>query len=385
MSAIDNLGGFVAPAANGQASPVSVRPSEMPLVDLAEGPSQRPNTNPFRSSFSGPSMSGYPDQAPPSYDSVASTSPTPTPVLPEKGGANFSPGPTPIASSSAQPQQFLLGDNSHSSDLGRSLSTKKAERSEPEYPVASTSTAVVRAQPGALTGQAVNNLTSSRNPLDPLPACFSRVVLPPSETTTYERLPNPFVIHGKPGKTFLDDAFVVEPLPAFHKHDVETDDWMRFLDDVVTVAKFNGGQKAVAAALPVTKHLLFVGRLASMAVEHGMKKQNIANVVDLLNTWNERFFGPRRLSVVLCKGNYRYSGTDRDLPAPDRPHATPRVNGHHDDDSSSSDSDSYSGRSGRRGRGAARREDRRSRRSERRTEKKAKSREAYRLVVVSTN
>ncbi|KAG9080742.1 hypothetical protein FS749_007916 [Ceratobasidium sp. UAMH 11750] len=172
---------------------------------------------------------------------------------------------------------------------------------------------------------------------------------------------------------------------------------MRFLEDIQTVARFSGGQKVVAGALPVTRHIGFIGHFVSKAVEQSMRKQNTANVVDLLNIWNKRFFNHRRLSVILCKGDYRESGIDRDLPAPDRPHAQPRAKGH-EDSSSSSSSDSDDHRSGhghremrrqrreeRRARKRAHREERRDARSARRSEKKTRSRESYRLVVVSTN
>ncbi|KAG9127428.1 hypothetical protein FRC07_013873 [Ceratobasidium sp. 392] len=355
MSAIDNLGGFVAPAANerletptSSTSPVAVVPSPMPdLIDLTEDSVPRSASSPFAMRPAAPAHvrpnslnADYLGDAPPAYDSVTSTSTATPRSPPEKSGASFTTEAGSLASQSEQ---------------------------------------------------AAARLASSRNPLDPPPPCFSRVVLPPSDTVTYEPLPNPYVIHGKTGKAFLDDAFAITPIPAFHKHDIETDDWIRFLEDVQTVARFNGGQKAVAGALPVTRHIGFIGHFVSKAVEQGMRKRNTANVVDLLNVWNDRFFNHRR--------DYRESGIDRDLPAPDRPQAQARSKGHHDDSSSSSSSSesdddrvSYDRqemrrqrREERRTRKRAHREERRAGRSARRVEKKTRSRESYRLVVASTN
>ncbi|KAG8678935.1 hypothetical protein FRC09_019407 [Ceratobasidium sp. 395] len=420
MSAVDNLGGFVAPnerhGAPTSSSPVAVVPSPAPnLIDLTEDSVRHPTPSPLaaspvphqaRPSFLGADSMG---DAPPAYDSVASASSTATPRSPpEKGNASLDMSASSLASQSSQSQQYPMalgapGSSQHFEPT-RSPSLKKAESPQAnEYPVASTSTALVRAGPNAvqpnLAEQAAARLATSRNPLDPPPPCFGRVVLPPSSTVTYEPLSKPFVIHGKTGKMFLDDAFAITPIPAFHKHDVETDDWIRFLEDVQAVARFNGGQKAVAGALPVTRHIGFIGHFVSKAVERSMRKQNTANVVDLLNVWNDRFFNHRRLSVILCKGDYRESGIDRDLPAPDRPQAQPRSRGHHDDSSSSSsssesDDDRISHgrremrrqrREERRARKRAYREERREGRSARRVEKKTRSRESYRLVVVSTN
>ncbi|KAG8744169.1 hypothetical protein FRC10_010635 [Ceratobasidium sp. 414] len=437
MSAVNNLGGFVAPAANERheaPTSSSLAPSSMPLIDLTEDSAHHPTPSPFSmgptpghaSTSAQPNFLDvdYPGNAPPPYDLVASTPSTTTPRSPpEKGGASFSTGASSPSPQSPQPQQYPMAfgvpGSSQQSEFARSpSSSKKAEPVQPaEYSVASTSTTLVHAGPGAvqpnIAGQAAARPVSSRNPLDPPPPCFSRVVLPPSGVVTYEPLPKPYVIHGKTGKMFLDDAFAITPPPAFHKHDVETDDWMRFLEDLQTVARLNGSQKVVASALPVTRHLGFIGHFVSKAVEQSMRKQNTASVVDLLSVWNERFFNHRRelytqaviicvlkdvltgLSVILCKGDYRESGIDRDLPAPDRPHAQARSKGHGDDSSSSSSSDSDDRSHGRREMRRQRREERRAgkraHREERRDgrgarrEKKAKSRGSYRLVVVSTN
>jgi hypothetical protein len=67
--------------------------------------------------------------------------------------------------------------------------------------------------------------TQPRDPLGPPPPCFSRAILAPSESTTYEPLPQPFVIHGKSGKKFLDEeTFASAGTPALYKYDVLTED-----------------------------------------------------------------------------------------------------------------------------------------------------------------
>ncbi|KAG8692045.1 hypothetical protein FRC11_007011 [Ceratobasidium sp. 423] len=249
-----------------------------------------------------------------------------------------------------------------------------------------------------------------RDPLDPPPMCFSRVVPAPSPETTYQPLPQPLIIHAKPGKKFLDDAFVTTGTPALHRHDVLADDWVRLLEDIHIVARLSAGQKITAGILPITMHVGFTGFFISRAIERGMKRKNVGGVMQLLQIWNERFFKPRRLDVILCRGDYRVATSSNDkvrLPAPDRPHARPRSMSHassSSSSSSSSDSEHEPVRRGlskserkqmkrerraeRREQRGARREERRERREERREHKayrreEKKSKEPYRLVVVS--
>lgn len=119
-------------------------------------------------------------------------------------------------------------------------------------------------------------------------------MLPPSEVTTYEPLAQPFVIHGKPGKKYLDDAFPTTGLPAFYKHDILAEDWVRFLEDIQLVSRLGGGQRVAASVLPVTKHIGFIGSMASRVIHNEVKKSNKGKVTALLDIWNERFFRPRR-------------------------------------------------------------------------------------------
>ncbi|KAF8603769.1 hypothetical protein BDV93DRAFT_441582, partial [Ceratobasidium sp. AG-I] len=198
----------------------------------------------------------------------------------------------------------------------------------------------------------------------------------------------------------------------FYKHDILAEDWVRFLEDIQIVARLTGGQRVVAGVLPVTMHIGFAGFFVSRAIQNGMKKKNTGNVSGLLDIWNERFFKPRQLEVILCRGDYRESGNNLEAPAPDRPHAHPRqrhASGSLSPDSSSSSSDSSDSeddhsnmgrkqiksqrRTERRQRKHERREDRRERREERRARRDIRRTEKrntrkgnekpYRLVVVS--
>ncbi|KAF8601381.1 hypothetical protein BDV93DRAFT_495760, partial [Ceratobasidium sp. AG-I] len=93
------------------------------------------------------------------------------------------------------------------------------------------------------------------------------------------------------------------------------------------------------------------GFFVTRAIESGMKTKKTGNVAGLLDIWNERFFHPRRLEVILCRGDYRESGNNMGAPAPDRPYAHLQqrsASGSFSSDSSSSgSSDSEDGHSNR--------------------------------------
>ncbi|KAG8744171.1 hypothetical protein FRC10_010637 [Ceratobasidium sp. 414] len=134
-----------------------------------------------------------------------------------------------------------------------------------------------------------------RNPAEHISPCFLRPVPSVSESaTTYERLPRPFVINPKPGVYTLEDSFATVGTPALYKHDVSESDWEELLGDVRVCARLSSGQRVVSGVLPVTRHLGPPGHFASHIAEQGLKYQKTAEVVALLDVWNEKFFKSRR-------------------------------------------------------------------------------------------
>lgn len=158
------------------------------------------------------------------------------------------------------------------------------------------------------------------NPAEHVAPSFLRPVPKPSDSVSYEPLPRPFVIDAKPGAVELSKSFAPWDIPALHKHDVQKEDWQQLLGDVQACAKLSSGQRIVSGALPVTRHLGPPGHIASFLVEQGMKKQKTTDVAAILDLWNQRFFHPRRLEIILCRGDKRKSGNERDIEflAPDR-------------------------------------------------------------------
>ncbi|CAE6454508.1 unnamed protein product [Rhizoctonia solani] len=358
-------------------------PDTTALAPPTETSTSFQTNNPYRQSspIPGPPNEQYPSYDPPSYEQVTLNSTIPSPV--------------PLANDSKREPEALGLVYEDQPQAGPSTTLTPLQASQRTQPMTTAS-----GSPD-LVSQAMAKM-NPRDPLDPPPICFSRIVPALSHEITYQTLPQPLVIHAKPGKKFLDDAFVTTGTPALLKHDVLAEDWVRLLEDIHIVARLTAGQKITAGILPVTMNVGFSGFLISRAIEKGMRNKNVGNVMQLLQIWNERFFKPRHLEIIVCRGDYRVSTGSKDkvrLPAPDRPHAHPRAMSHSSSSSSSSSSDSehepirrglskVERRQMKRERRAERREQRQSRREERRERKayrkeERRSKEPYRLVVVS--
>ncbi|KAG9127431.1 hypothetical protein FRC07_013876 [Ceratobasidium sp. 392] len=248
-----------------------------PVGDATRGPFE--NLVPQASRTDMPEQSprmadgGHPDYAPPPYETVVAV-------------------PPPRASA----RSLLRKSRSGSTSTGRSSITS-----------------------GELDLTAVSKARiCPRTPAEHTSPCFLRPVPSMSEPTSYQRLPRPFVIDPKPGACTLEDSFATMGTPALYRHDVSESDWDELLGDVRACAQLSSGQRVVSGVLPVTRHLGPPGHLASYLAEQGMKRQKTADVVALLDVWNEKFFKPRRLEVILCRGDKRKSGNDIAFLAPDR-------------------------------------------------------------------
>ncbi|KIK97009.1 hypothetical protein PAXRUDRAFT_825344 [Paxillus rubicundulus Ve08.2h10] len=171
----------------------------------------------------------------------------------------------------------------------------------------------------------------------------------------------------------------------FSTHDINEEDWKRFLADIKKSGSLSAGQRIKSNVIPLAIGASFFGGfLMTHAIEKKMKAKNRTAAGDLIDHWNHFFFGPRRMEVVLCQASERLSGRHGAAPVGD-PKQQRMANGlrHRtsSDESSSSDSDSEDERrhsshsqkgdykSDRRARRAAKREARADRREERRARK----------------
>ncbi|CAE6482170.1 unnamed protein product [Rhizoctonia solani] len=145
-----------------------------------------------------------------------------------------------------------------------------------------------------------------------------------SDSLTYGKLPRPFVIQAKTSKHQLPDLFSSVGIPALPKHDVDESDWVNLLQELVVCSRYSTGQRVVARVLPVTKCLGPPGCLANLVIEQGMRKSKLTKSLALLDTWNETFFRPRKLEVILCKGDRCKSGRRTGFLAPDRTNIAPK-------------------------------------------------------------
>jgi hypothetical protein len=108
----------------------------------------------------------------------------------------------------------------------------------------------------------------------------------------------------------LDKGFPLMPPPTpvtphpFATHDVNEDDWHRFLNEVKKAGKLTGREQIEAAAVPITTRMSLTGVLASSTIENRLKEKKVVTVGELINTWNHLFFYPRRMQVILTKDQW---------------------------------------------------------------------------------
>ncbi|EIW77441.1 hypothetical protein CONPUDRAFT_84519 [Coniophora puteana RWD-64-598 SS2] len=122
----------------------------------------------------------------------------------------------------------------------------------------------------------------------------------------------------------LSKGFPEAPPPAgyaphpFATHDVQGEDWARFLADIKKTASAVGDTYNRSVA-PFLRHQIVLGPLiglamdgAKAAVKAASKSPSAGVVVD---DWNTFFFNPRRINVSLVQGEKRLSGLGYNDPA----------------------------------------------------------------------
>jgi len=158
------------------------------------------------------------------------------------------------------------------------------------------------------SAQVVHDRSSSKNPMDPIPDVFSRP--PPSQYAYIKFTPMSLVADTER----LQDGFALIP-PAtrpgeqhpFASHDVTEEDWHKFLSDLERTAHLPPDQR-------FPNNGLIAGKRNAEAVQRRLKRDKIEPVGDFLMAWNQCFFHPRRISVILALGQKRYSGGIEGIP-----------------------------------------------------------------------
>jgi len=88
-----------------------------------------------------------------------------------------------------------------------------------------------------------------------------------------------------------------------------------FLTDLKAVAQLTGKDRLISNGVPLVLGMGLIGGLfASHAIERNMKDRKVVPQADLIDAWNNYFFRPRRMTVVLCQGDLRFNGAIDSLP-----------------------------------------------------------------------
>jgi len=149
------------------------------------------------------------------------------------------------------------------------------------------------------------NQTQSRSALP----SFAR---PPAQNLYYNNFPPTYLIAN--GKN-LDSGFPMEPPPSpvhphpFTSHDVNEADWTRFLRDLKQTATLSGRERLTAGGASLVAPSFITGMIVSTVIKKSMEYKKKNTVGELIDNWNHYFFHPRRMEVILAKGQDRVNGS----------------------------------------------------------------------------
>ncbi|KIM42261.1 hypothetical protein M413DRAFT_130034 [Hebeloma cylindrosporum] len=151
-------------------------------------------------------------------------------------------------------------------------------------------------------------------------ALFSRV--PPRDLSYSSFEPMYLLCQGKT----LDKGFPRAPPPSsiqphpFNSHDITEGDWLSFVDAVHTAATLT--KKDVRRSyLALISIAPMISPFTASGVQKIMKNRKVHKVATLIDTWNHHFFEPRKMRVVLMKGETKLSGLTEPPLAPPPPPA----------------------------------------------------------------
>ncbi|KAJ7016545.1 hypothetical protein C8F04DRAFT_509601 [Mycena alexandri] len=170
--------------------------------------------------------------------------------------------------------------------------------------------------------QWTSSSTDGSGPLFP-PETHSQTHLPvkPAEASSLTRLPPAnlprvpfqpmFLLADGPS---LRDGFPTVPPPSmqqphpFALYDVNQTDWLQFLTDLRVVANLTPQDKVAASSVPILSAIPLVHIAVATAITHHLqrKKKWLASL--LVDKWNHHFFHPRRIEVILMRGQSKLSG-----------------------------------------------------------------------------
>lgn len=183
-------------------------------------------------------------------------------------------------------------------------------------------------------------------PLRPIPASFKRDVPPASGNgPTYSEFPA-FYVPGRHKRQIANGFQPRYPADIMVDHDVSAVDWDRFLVNIRVAGALRGHDHLIANLIPAPLFLVHAAHgnyWITRAIMSGLQRRYIPEVLALVETYQYRFFQPRRLDVFVACGTSRLTGY---FPGDDSYLSAPPVElGLRVDDSDSSDSSDSSGSS----------------------------------------
>jgi len=151
-----------------------------------------------------------------------------------------------------------------------------------------------------------------------VPTCFAR--RPPSGNTYPPFQPMHLTSIGQ----YLSRGFPqrqppsnVDPHP-FVSHDVTEEDWLMFLRDLLSVGELTASEDMCTGPVLCCCCLGLLGLGFALYFRKKFKKEKTIFVCAMIDIWNEKFFYPRKMEVLVARGRQRLSGPpgDRDVPVP---------------------------------------------------------------------
>ncbi|KAJ7445257.1 hypothetical protein FB451DRAFT_1292995 [Mycena latifolia] len=99
----------------------------------------------------------------------------------------------------------------------------------------------------------------------------------------------------------------ITPHP-FATYDVLQDDWAQFLGDMRTIASLSPEDHANAYCIPILSAVPIINIAIAGAITHHIRRKKPRLVSLLVDKWNHLFFHPRKMEVILMRGQTKLSG-----------------------------------------------------------------------------
>lgn len=87
--------------------------------------------------------------------------------------------------------------------------------------------------------------------------------------------------------------------------DVSAADYARFLEDIVTAGRLSGVEQLISNLAPLSMHMGATGYFVTKGINKAFARRGEPLVIETIETWQERFFGPRGIDAFVVYGDER--------------------------------------------------------------------------------